>query len=125
MSEFNYPFFTKFHTASDNKYLDIVKNPEWDEYVLWTNETNGTNTTTSLSSKNSSRYVNRNFVVKILFLLGQPQNDDKLQYRINYENDVNGDIIQENFVDSYNNLTLKSIMMLKWITNNCNDKGNY
>lgn len=34
-----------------------------------------------------------------------------------------GDIIQENFLDSYNNLTLKSILLLKWVTNNCVDKG--
>lgn len=29
------------------------------------------------------------------------------------------DIIQEGFVDSYNNLTLKSVMMLKWVVSNC------
>lgn len=29
------------------------------------------------------------------------------------------DIIQEGFVDSYNNLTLKSVMMLKWVLSNC------
>lgn len=35
------------------------------------------------------------------------------------------DIIQENFVDSYNNLTLKTILMLKWANNNCVNKGLY
>lgn len=30
------------------------------------------------------------------------------------------DIIQENFLDTYNNLTLKSVMMLKWVISNCN-----
>lgn len=34
-----------------------------------------------------------------------------------------GDIIQENFIDSYNNLTLKTILMLKWANNNCVNKG--
>ncbi|XP_043512311.1 beta-1,3-galactosyltransferase 1-like isoform X2 [Frieseomelitta varia] len=29
------------------------------------------------------------------------------------------DIIQEKFYDTYNNLTLKSVMMLKWVTSNC------
>lgn len=29
------------------------------------------------------------------------------------------DLIIENFIDSYHNLTIKSIMMLKWIKNNC------
>jgi len=34
-----------------------------------------------------------------------------------------GDIIQENFVDSYNNLTLKTVLMLKWTSRNCAGKG--
>lgn len=33
------------------------------------------------------------------------------------------DLIQESFLDSYNNLTLKSVMMLKWINANCVGKG--
>lgn len=35
------------------------------------------------------------------------------------ENYEYGDIIQEKFHDTYNNLTLKSVMMLKWVTTNC------
>lgn len=48
---------------------------------------------------------------------------DELQLRIVNESEVYGDIIQENFIDSYNNLTLKTIMMLKWVTNNCDGRG--
>lgn len=44
---------------------------------------------------------------------------------INQESDYFGDIVQESFLDSYNNLTLKSIMMLKWVTTNCVDKGRF
>ncbi|XP_050072169.1 uncharacterized protein LOC126560052 [Anopheles maculipalpis] len=47
---------------------------------------------------------------------------DELQQRILNESEVYGDIIQESFIDSYNNLTLKTIMMLKWVTNNCDGK---
>uniref|UniRef100_A0A182VZX8 ZZ-type domain-containing protein n=1 Tax=Anopheles minimus TaxID=112268 RepID=A0A182VZX8_9DIPT len=47
---------------------------------------------------------------------------DELQRRIVNESEVYGDIIQESFIDSYNNLTLKTIMMLKWVTNNCDGK---
>ncbi|XP_052902643.1 uncharacterized protein LOC128310129 isoform X2 [Anopheles moucheti] len=47
---------------------------------------------------------------------------DELQLRIVNESEVYGDIIQESFIDSYNNLTLKTIMMLKWVTNNCDGK---
>uniref|UniRef100_A0A182Y6R4 Galectin domain-containing protein n=1 Tax=Anopheles stephensi TaxID=30069 RepID=A0A182Y6R4_ANOST len=48
---------------------------------------------------------------------------DELQLRIVNESEVYGDIIQESFIDSYNNLTLKTIMMLKWVTNNCDGKA--
>lgn len=62
---------------------------------------------------------------KLVFLLGlpAPSNDTEVQGKIDEEVEKYGDIIQEGFIDSYNNLTLKSIMMLKWITNKCNESG--
>lgn len=69
-----------------------------------------------------------NFLIKVLFLLGEVSKSDisnDLQTNINYESDTNGDIIQESFLDSYNNLTLKSILMLKWVKNNCMNKGEF
>jgi len=30
-----------------------------------------------------------------------------------------GDVIQEGFLDTYNNLTLKSVMLLKWVRTHC------
>ena len=30
-----------------------------------------------------------------------------------------GDIVQERFIDSYYNLTIKSLMVVKWATQNC------
>ncbi|KAM3956217.1 uncharacterized protein ACR2FA_009812 [Aphomia sociella] len=64
---------------------------------------------------------------KLVFLLGLPahDNDSSIQSKIEEEVEKYGDIIQEGFVDSYNNLTLKSIMMLKWITNKCNESVRY
>ena len=38
---------------------------------------------------------------------------------IRKESNTFGDLIVENFTDSYHNLTLKSLMMLKWAKNNC------
>lgn len=35
------------------------------------------------------------------------------------ESEVYGDIIQGNFVDSYNNLTLKTLSMLEWVNTYC------
>ncbi|XP_039747986.1 uncharacterized protein LOC120625116 isoform X2 [Pararge aegeria] len=64
---------------------------------------------------------------KLVFLLGLPsqENDTSIQDKIEEEVEKYGDVIQEGFVDSYNNLTLKSIMMLKWVTNNCNESVRY
>ncbi|XP_068621830.1 uncharacterized protein [Battus philenor] len=64
---------------------------------------------------------------RLVFLLGQPPHDNntEVQERIETEAEAYGDIIQEGFIDSYNNLTLKSIMMLKWVTNNCNESVRY
>ncbi|XP_041986062.1 uncharacterized protein LOC121738203 [Aricia agestis] len=64
---------------------------------------------------------------KLVFLLGQPtqDNDTDVQGKIEEEVEKYGDVIQEGFLDSYNNLTLKSIMMLKWVTNNCDHSVRY
>lgn len=59
-----------------------------------------------------------NSTVKTAFLLGQTDNDT-LNSLVAEENLQYNDIIQEKFSDTYNNLTLKSVMMLKWVTTNC------
>lgn len=57
---------------------------------------------------------------KILFMLGEPQVQQQhnldltLQGQIKNESLHHHDLIQENFMDSYENLTLKSIAILKW-----------
>lgn len=63
-----------------------------------------------------------NFQIRIVFLLGKTENTET-QERIVNESRTHNDLIQESFYDSYNNLTIKSVMMLKWITNNCDGKG--
>lgn len=64
---------------------------------------------------------------KLTFLLGLPAGENVSHVQGNIDEEVlkYGDVIQENFLDSYNNLTLKSIMMLKWVTNRCNDSGEF
>ncbi|XP_015610487.1 beta-1,3-galactosyltransferase 1 isoform X2 [Cephus cinctus] len=59
-----------------------------------------------------------NSTVRIAFLLGESDNDT-LNSSIEEESQQYGDIIQEKFQDTYNNLTLKSVMMLKWVNSNC------
>jgi len=56
--------------------------------------------------------------VKVVFIIGQADNE-KQQLKIKGESDEYGDIIQESFVDTYQNLTIKSLMLLKWFEQNC------
>ncbi|XP_043685267.1 beta-1,3-galactosyltransferase 1-like isoform X2 [Vespula pensylvanica] len=61
-----------------------------------------------------------NSTVKVAFLLGQSDNDTLNSFIIEESFQFN-DILQEKFLDTYNNLTLKSIMILKWVTTNCEE----
>lgn len=68
------------------------------------------------------RKIPSHFEIKIVFLIGQIE-DDQIQKQIDEEDYIYNDLIQERFLDSYDNLTLKSVMMLKWVKNNCISKG--
>ena len=52
------------------------------------------------------------------FLLGENQNTE-LQEVLSKESEQFGDIVQENFVDAYSNLTYKTIMGYKWAASYC------
>lgn len=41
------------------------------------------------------------------------------------ESEKYGDIIEDRFIDSYNNLTLKSLVMLKLLTSHCSNSTKY
>ncbi|XP_078662491.1 beta-1,3-galactosyltransferase 1-like [Branchiostoma floridae x Branchiostoma belcheri] len=58
------------------------------------------------------------FVIKRLFALGKTS-DPNMQALVQKENEQFGDIIQEDFVDTYHNLTLKTVMCLRWVSNYC------
>ncbi|KAK7092985.1 beta-1,3-galactosyltransferase 1-like [Littorina saxatilis] len=55
----------------------------------------------------------------LVFLLGSTHSP-LLQARLTNESQVHGDIVQEGFVDSYRNLSLKSVALLKWVSLYCN-----
>ncbi|XP_040563570.1 beta-1,3-galactosyltransferase 1 [Lepeophtheirus salmonis] len=52
---------------------------------------------------------------KVVFLLGTKEMDSHSKSLLSSEIDSFGDIVVEDFMDTYNNLTLKSIFMLKFI----------
>ncbi|KAH9424884.1 beta-1,3-galactosyltransferase 5-like [Dermatophagoides pteronyssinus] len=62
--------------------------------------------------------TNKNW--SIVFILGQPSiNNKTLENKINYESNLNGDILRMEFVDSYRNLTLKHLSGLWWLIKHC------
>ena len=61
---------------------------------------------------------NTNLHVRHVFLLGV---SDTPQELINAEQHKNNDIVQQNFVDSYKNLTLKTLMGLEWVVDFCSN----
>ena len=61
----------------------------------------------------------------LVFILGQLKNPlDPLQHELKQEHKHYGDILQDSFIDSYNNLTIKSIHVLKYFNSVCNQIGN-
>uniref|UniRef100_A0A674IN70 Hexosyltransferase n=1 Tax=Terrapene triunguis TaxID=2587831 RepID=A0A674IN70_9SAUR len=60
--------------------------------------------------------------VLILFLLGQgAEREDSLALSIEDESILYGDIIRQDFMDTYNNLTLKTIMAFRWVSEFCSN----
>ena len=57
--------------------------------------------------------------VSVVFLVGQLLDSDDTDRRLAAESEKFGDILQEGFIDSYANLTVKSLMLLKWFGQNC------
>lgn len=134
VSDFNYDKFHKMHEPLKGVFLEPnAKN--WEEFTS-TEDLSDASLLSELKGipakeKKEVRPIGeQKFTVKMVFLLGQTQYayteeeyTDEVQNRINQESESYGDILQEGFLDTYNNLTLKSIMLLKWVTNNCDDKG--
>ena len=55
--------------------------------------------------------------IKTIFVMGIK--NDKINEQVKLEHGIYNDIVQENFGDSYRNLTYKGIAALKWVSNYC------
>ena len=64
--------------------------------------------------------LKENSEAKLIFMLGSGS-DPYVQGEIESESRQHGDIIQENFTDSYRNLSLKSVGVLKWVKYFCSN----
>lgn len=56
--------------------------------------------------------------ISIGFVLGRTT-DQRIEDQLSAENYMYSDLIRGNFIDSYRNLTLKTISLLEWTSNNC------
>ncbi|ELT94601.1 hypothetical protein CAPTEDRAFT_25724, partial [Capitella teleta] len=58
--------------------------------------------------------------IRLYFLIAQPEEYDKEEeLKLLNEQEVNNDLIRATFIDSYHNLTLKSLMGLKFMKEHC------
>ena len=56
--------------------------------------------------------------LRLVFMIGKSI-DQNVMKAIEYENELYRDIVQEDFIDAYKNLTYKGVMALKWISIYC------
>lgn len=59
--------------------------------------------------------------VLTLFMLGITEGDqaERVQEEVRQENEKHGDLIQSNFLDSYLNLTIKTMVVMEWLSTRC------
>ncbi|GAB6030864.1 hypothetical protein CHUAL_007698 [Chamberlinius hualienensis] len=76
------------------------------------------NKTDNFTLGSDNRWFKESHTVRLVFMLGRSE-DENEQEQIVQENTKYNDIVQEDFHDTYNNLTLKSVMMLKWVNSSC------
>ncbi|XP_055859846.1 beta-1,3-galactosyltransferase 1-like isoform X2 [Biomphalaria glabrata] len=65
-----------------------------------------------------------NKAVLVFFIGSELQTSDSpsaTQRRIDEESKLFGDILQESYIDHYNNLSLKSVSILKWVASYCSE----
>ncbi|XP_075999537.1 beta-1,3-galactosyltransferase 1-like isoform X2 [Genypterus blacodes] len=62
-------------------------------------------------------------VVSVYFLLGQGKEGHGTEEQVLQESQEHHDLLQSDFVDSYMNLTIKTMVMFEWLTSRCSNAG--
>lgn len=57
--------------------------------------------------------------LRVVFVMGRTADDGGVQQALEFEAAQYGDIVQEDFLDTYRNLTYKGVAALKWISERC------
>jgi hypothetical protein len=103
---FSYILNPNWTVCQDNVYIIVYvhSTPAYDQRRILIRET----------------WATRNLFpeIRLVFMLGQTL-DNKIMQAVQFENDLYQDIVQEDFLDSYRNLTYKAVMALKWISTYC------
>nr|CAG4642561.1 EOG090X07IA [Evadne anonyx] len=58
-------------------------------------------------------------VIRTVFLIGTQLGNNSLDHILNTEDEIHKDLVQANFIDSYGNNTLKTMMGFKWAVQHC------
>ena len=66
----------------------------------------------------TNKYYNGSKLIRNLFILGLSHNESA-NMQIRLESQLYGDILLGNFFDSYRNLTIKTILGIKWVSEYC------
>ncbi|XP_016981204.1 beta-1,3-galactosyltransferase 1-like [Drosophila rhopaloa] len=106
-SSFNYPVFQKLHAHLRGAYYPPLTSriQHYAEYLTGEDD--------DLRAS-----------VRVVFITGRSKNVQSSR-QLQMEADRYNDIIQEGFIDSYNNLTLKSVLALKQLNNRCSKTTAY
>ncbi|KAH8381772.1 hypothetical protein KR009_000084, partial [Drosophila setifemur] len=105
-SRFNYPDFARMHGHLNVSYYPALKSriQLFDEYL-------------------SGEGDNLRASISVVFIVGRSKfsspDSNNISRQLHVEADRYNDIIQEDFIDTYNNLTLKTILALKHVTKKC------
>ncbi|XP_037952929.1 beta-1,3-galactosyltransferase 1-like isoform X1 [Teleopsis dalmanni] len=110
-TQFNYDKFSEMHAHLNKNYL----NPTIERIKYYSE---------FLRIDKNDTIMPDTVPIKVVFLVGRNEPDimignETVNALIHKEAQQYQDIIQEDFTDTYNNLTLKSVMALKWITKHC------
>ena len=114
-------FVYDFNTMMDNKDICATTHPRDSNVeilILICTQHNRNEYRDTVRKTWMSAYNRNTGKIRFVFLLGFIS-DKVAQKAIEEENKKYGDIIQDDFVDSYKNLTYKTIMGIKWAVTRC------
>uniref|UniRef100_A0A336LUZ1 Hexosyltransferase n=1 Tax=Culicoides sonorensis TaxID=179676 RepID=A0A336LUZ1_CULSO len=111
LDNFNYDKFKHLHAKAHGKYLEI-NTENWENYIY--NKDDLTENTP----------FDAKFRIQLVFLMGHSR-DSNVNMLVKRESNQFEDILMEDFIDHYANMTLKSVAMLKWGTAICKKNSKF